>query len=119
LTCHLQDGQREVSVGEAKALVQILGTDLDRLTWLGREVSAAALLDMSIARAERAYRQIASWTTTLLWALGQLGPTVGETEGKTFREPQKMQEILGEAVDVLQLTPEAAVAMGRNGRSAE
>jgi DNA-binding transcriptional MerR regulator/transcriptional regulator with XRE-family HTH domain len=109
----IEDSQRKVSVGEAKALAQILGTSMDRLTWPGREASAAALLDMSIARAERAYQQIASWTATLLWALGQLGTTVGETEGKTFRETQKMQEILGEAADVLQLTPEAAVEMGR------
>ena len=109
----IEDGQRKVSVGEAKALAQILGTSVDRLTWPGREASAAALLDMSIGRAEQAYQQIASWTATLLWALGQLGTTVGETEGKAFREAQKMQEILREAADVLQLTPEAAVEMGR------
>ena len=113
----IETGQRKVSVGEAKALAQILGTSMDRLTWPGREASAAALLDRSIARAEQAYQQIASWTATLLWVLGQLGTTVGETEGKTFRETQKMQEILREATDVLQLTPEAAVEMGRREHS--
>ncbi|MGH3201088.1 MAG: helix-turn-helix transcriptional regulator [Streptosporangiaceae bacterium] len=109
----IEDGRRKVGVGEAKALAQILGTTVDRLTWPGREASAAALLDMSIARAEQAYEQIASWTATLLWALGQLGTTVGETEGKSFREAEKMAGILREAADVLRLTPEAAVEMGR------
>jgi transcriptional regulator with XRE-family HTH domain len=109
----IEDGRRKVSVGEAKALAEILGTTVDRLTWPGREASAAVLLDLSIGRALQAYEQIASWTATLLWALAQLGTTVGETEDKTFREVEKMQEILREAAEVLKLTPEAAVEMGR------
>jgi transcriptional regulator with XRE-family HTH domain len=109
----IEDARRKVSVGEAKALAEILGTTMDRLTWPDREASAAALLDMSIGRAQQAYEQIAAWTATLLWAQGQLGTTVGETEGKTFREAQNMREILAEAALMLQLTPEAAVEMGR------
>ena len=110
----IEEGRRKVSVGEAKALAEILGTSVDRLTWPGQEASAAALLDMSIGRAQEAYEQIASWTATLLWALRQLQTTVGETEGKTFREAEKMQQILDEGCYVLQYTPEAAVEMGRN-----
>lgn len=109
----VEEGRRKVSVGEAKALAQILGETVDRLTWPGREASAAALLDMSIGRAQQAYEQIASWTATLLWAQGQLRTTVAGTEGKTFREAEKMREILAEAALTLQDTPEAAVNMGR------
>ena len=37
----IEEGRRKVSVGEAKALADILGTTMDRLTWPGRAASVA------------------------------------------------------------------------------
>ena len=115
----IEDGRRKVSVGEAKALAQILETTIDQLTWPTQEASAAAQLDMNITRAGQAYEEIGRWTGTLMWALGQLETTVANTMGMTFHEPRKMQILLREAEAVLKFTPEGAVASMRAAREAE
>jgi transcriptional regulator with XRE-family HTH domain len=115
----IEDGRRKVSVGEAKALAQILDTTMDQLTWPTQEASAAAQLDMNIARAGQAYEEIGKWTGTLLWALGQLETTVAQAKGMTFHEARKMQVLLREAEAVLKFTPEGAVASMRAAREAE
>jgi transcriptional regulator with XRE-family HTH domain len=109
----IEEGRRKVSVGEAKALGQILKTPMERLTWPGREASAAALLGMSIARAHQAHDEISRWTGTLLWALAQLGTTVGEAERDDYLGSAKIRDLVAEARDTLRLTPEGAVAGGR------
>jgi transcriptional regulator with XRE-family HTH domain len=115
----IEDGRRKVSVGEAKALAQILETTIDQLTWPTQEASAAALLDMNITRAGQAYEEISRWTGTLLWALGQLETAAAEAKGMTFHEPRKMQVLLREAEAVMKFTPEGAVASMRAAHEAE
>ena len=109
----VEAGQRHVRVGEAEALARIFGTTMERLTWPGTVASAAALLDMSIGRAQGAWERIANETATLLWNLGQLRITVGETERSGYLGSDEIRETVTEAKLTLQMTPEAAVEQGR------
>lgn len=110
----VEEGRRKVSVGEAKALAEILGETVDRLTWPGREASCAALMDMSIGRTESAWAQIASWTATMLWSQGQLRTTLSAAESADYYPGSaKIREIAAEARLALEMTPEAAVETGR------
>jgi hypothetical protein len=77
----IEAGRRKVSVGEAEALTRIFGATIERLTWPGRVASATALLDMTIARAQQAWKDIARATGTLLWCQGQLGTIICERDG--------------------------------------
>lgn len=110
----VEAGQRKVSVGEAKALAEILHTTVDRLTWPGREASAAALLDTTTARAESAYEQIAAWTASLLWAQHQLSATVADEERAGYLGSARIRELVQSARGAMKLTPEQAIADGRH-----
>jgi|SRR6185312_6452284 len=106
-------GHRKVSVGEAEALADILHTTVDRLTWPGRAASAAALLDMTIARGLNGWDAIAEGTAELLWAQYQLEVSIAEAERAGYYESEKVRVITDEARSVMGLTPEDAVAAGR------
>lgn len=109
----IEEGRRKVSVGEAKALADILGNSMERLTWPGRAASAAGFLDMTIGRAEGAWGQIAAWTVSLLHKQRQLEISTGEAERAGFYGSAKVGEIVREGHDVLKLTPEKGVEQGR------
>src|ERR1700749_5147214 len=68
----IEDGRRKVSVGEAKAIAEILKTTVERLTWPTREASIAALLVNSVTLAARAYGEVGKSAGNLLWALDQV-----------------------------------------------
>lgn len=109
----VEAGHRNVRVGEAEALARIFGTTMERLTWPGTVASAAALLDMSMGRAQGAWERIAGETATLLWNLAQLQTTVGEAERSDCLGSAEIRELVTEAKTVLQITPEDAVRHGR------
>lgn len=109
----VEGGQRHVRVGEAEALARIFGTTMERLTWPGTVASVAALLDMSIGRAQGAWARITQETSTLLWNLAQLQTTVNEAERSDCHGSADIREIVTEAKLVLQITPEDAVGQGR------
>lgn len=109
----IESGNRKVTVGEGKALAEVVGSTVDRLTWPGREASAAALLEQVTGRAESAWEQIASWTATLLWAQFQLGTTVAEAERADYLGSSRIAEKAEIAHKALEMTPEAAVETGR------
>lgn len=108
----VEEGKRKVSVGEAKALAEILGESVDRLTWPGREASAAALLDQVTARAESAWEQIGRGTATLRWAQFQLEVSIAEAERARFYGSPKIRQLVDEARRARELTPEEAVEAG-------
>ena len=109
----IEEGRRKVSVGEAKALAEILGTTMDRLTWPGRAASAAGMLDETIARGLNGWDAIADGTAELLWAQYQLEVSIAEVERAGYHGSDKIREIAEEARSVMGLTPEDAVAAGR------
>ncbi|HLI38886.1 MAG TPA: helix-turn-helix transcriptional regulator [Streptosporangiaceae bacterium] len=106
-------GHRKVSVGEAEALARIFGTTIDRLTWPGQAAAAAALLDMSAARAGQAWRQIADGTRTLLYCQFQLALTAAEAEDAGYHGSDLIRRLAGDARQLLRAAPEDAVAEGR------
>ena len=108
----IETGHRKVSIGEGKALAEILGTTVDRLTWPGREASAAALLDQVTARAESAWEQIGRGTAALRWAQFQLEVSISEAERARFYGSPKIRELVDEARRARELTPEDAVEAG-------
>jgi transcriptional regulator with XRE-family HTH domain len=109
----IEEGRRKVSVGEATALAEILGTTMDRLTWPGRAASAAGMLDETIARGLNGWDAIADGTAELLWAQYQLEVSIAEVERAGYHGSDKIREIAEEARSVMGLTPEDAVAAGR------
>jgi transcriptional regulator with XRE-family HTH domain len=109
----IEEGRRKVSVGEAEALARILGTSIDRLTWPGQVASAAYLMDTSIARAQRAWNDIARATARLLWSLGQLRGVAADVEKRDCLGSDHIREIVREAGMVLGMNPEDAVRTGR------
>jgi transcriptional regulator with XRE-family HTH domain len=109
----IEEGRRKVSVGEATALAEILGTTMDRLTWPGRAASAGALLDMTIARGQNGWEAIAEGTGELLWAQYQLEVSIAEAERAGYYGSDKIRVITDEARAVMQMVPEDAVAEGR------
>ena len=110
----IEDGRRKVSVGEAKALGEILKTPMERLTWPGREAAAVSILDTAMVRVQQAHDEIGRWTEILLWALAQLQTTVGETERDDWLGSTRICDLVAKARQVLQLTPEDAVAAARH-----
>lgn len=109
----VEGGHRKVSVGEAEALSRILGTTIDRLTWPGQAVSAATLLDVTIARAGQALEQISAWTSVLMHARRQLETSAGEAEKRDFLGSDHIRELAAEAREYIAAEPEAAVERGR------
>jgi transcriptional regulator with XRE-family HTH domain len=114
----IEEGRRKVSVGEAKALAKILGTTMDRLTWPGQSASAAALLSTYTGRAYSAQEQIATWTGTLLHAQFQLELTIEETERADCFGSEDVGRLVDEAKMAQALTPEEAIAQGRQDHEA-
>lgn len=109
----IESAHRKVSVGEAEAIAGILGTTVDRLTWPGRAASTAGYLDMTIARANNAWEDIAADTAALLHALHQLGISTREAEDAGCHDSDKIREIVREAHIVLEtMTPDGAVEQG-------
>lgn len=105
----IENGTRKVSVGEAKSLAEIFGTIVDRLTWPGKEASAAGLLLMFTVRAEDAWRQVASWTSTLRHAQKQLSGTLASVERDGYFGSDEIRELAEEARNAIGLTAEGAV----------
>jgi transcriptional regulator with XRE-family HTH domain len=108
----IEDGTRKVSVGEAVALGQILSSTVDRLTWPGREASAAGLLDMTMGRLNEAWSQIERGTAAMLWNLGQLQGVVASVEKDDYLGSATIRNLVKEAKEFLKWTPEAALEGG-------
>ena len=106
----IESGTRKVSVGEAKSLAEIFGTIVDRLTWPGKEASAAGLLTMFTARADDAWQQVASWASTLRHAQRQLRSTLASVERDGYFGSEEIRRYAEEARYALGLTADAAVA---------
>ncbi len=102
-----------VRLGEALAAAEILGTNLMRLTASTRETGAVQLIATTTSRARHAYQQIAEWTQTLLFAQRQLRTSVAEAERADCYGSSLVREVVTEAAEMLELTPEQAVSEGR------
>ena len=107
----VETGRRMVRLGEAKAVAEILETSLDMLTTPTDEARVIEHLADWIRRVKVPYRLIASATDELLRARELLGthPVVAAADPA---ESSRVLELVAEARDVLQLTPEGAVAQG-------
>ena len=92
-------------------MAEILETSLDMLTWPTDEARIIEHLADSIRRVKVPYRLIASATDELLRARGALRthPVVAAADPT---ESPPVQELVAEARDVQELTPEGAVAQG-------
>jgi transcriptional regulator with XRE-family HTH domain len=109
----IEEGRRKVSVGEAKALGQILKTPMERLTWPRREAEAAEVLDILIGGARHAWQDIGRNTEELLHCQAQLEKTVGECERADYFGSDKVRELADEARRWIRVTPESALEAGR------
>jgi transcriptional regulator with XRE-family HTH domain len=109
----IEEGRRKVSVGEAKALAEILGTTMDRLTWPGQVASAAYLMDTAIARAKQAWDGITQGTTTLLYARATLEHIAAQMTERDYLGSDKIREIVAEAAQVAEMNPHDAVQAAR------
>lgn len=108
----IETGHRKVAVGEAKSLAEILGTTVDRLTWPGREASAASLLGTYTARARSAWGQVAEWAAVLEHAKAQLALTVSEAEAAGYHGSAEIRRLAAEAREAMRLSADDAVAAG-------
>jgi transcriptional regulator with XRE-family HTH domain len=109
----IEEGRRKVSVGEAKALAEILGTTMDRLTLPGQVAAAAYMMNFAAAGAQRAWNDIASHTTMLLAARGTLEHLAAQMIERDYLGSDKIREIVTAAAQASEMTPEAAVLAGR------
>ena len=109
----IEEGRRKVSVGEAKALAEILGTTMDRLTLPGQVAAAAYLMEIAIGRAQQAWDDITRGTTTLLYAHATLEHIAAQMIERDYRGSDKIREIVTAAAQAAEMTPEAAVLAGR------
>ena len=100
-----------VRLGEAKAVAEILETSLDMLTMPTDEARVIEHLADSIRRVKVSYQLIASATDELLGAreLLRTHPIVAAADPT---ESSRVLELVAEARDVQELTPEGAVAQG-------
>jgi transcriptional regulator with XRE-family HTH domain len=107
----VETGRRMVRLGEAKAVAEILETSLDMLTMPTDEARVIEHLADSIRRVKVPYRLIAGATDELLRAREVLRthPVVAAADPA---ESSRVLELVAEARDVQQLTPEGAVAQG-------
>jgi FtsZ-interacting cell division protein YlmF len=116
----VENGQRMVRLGEARAVAEILKTSIDRLTQPTEETREIELLSEWMRQAKGAWRQIVDATAALLNAQANLGihPAVKSSEPPTS---PRMLETLQEVKNVRRLNPEGAVAQGiaQRARSAE
>ncbi len=110
----VETGRRMVRLGEAKAVAEILHTSLDRLTWPTAEARLVESLAGWMRTARTAYRAIASQTHELLRAEQSLRDAVAETDAASAQHAlgKLVLDATADARNVLQLTPEAAVAHG-------
>ena len=108
----VETGTRKVSVGEAKAVAEILSTTVDRLTQPGQEASAAAILMTSIARARQAWRDISGAAYTLRHQQYQLELTVPGVERDGYFGSAEIRRLADEAREVMELSGPEAVADG-------
>jgi transcriptional regulator with XRE-family HTH domain len=109
----VESGQRMVRLGEALAVAEILGTSVNMLTASSRETTAIDILAKATSRATEAYKQITEWTQTLLHQQGQLELSVAEAEKVSYYGSSLLQDVVAEARDLLEVTPEQAVIEGR------
>ena len=109
----IEEGRRKVSVGEAKALAEILGTTMDRLTLPGQVAAAAYMMNFAAAGAQRAWNDIASHTTMLLAARATLEHLAAQMIERDYLGSDKIREIVTAAAQAAEMTPEAAVLAGR------
>lgn len=108
----IESGTRKVSVGEAKAIAEILGSTVDRLTWPGRAASAASLLGTYTARAHSAWDQVAEWTAALEHAKAQLALTLSEAEAAGYHGSAEIARLAAAAREARGLDAGEAVAAG-------
>jgi transcriptional regulator with XRE-family HTH domain len=107
----VETGRRMVRLGEAKAVAEILETSLDMLTMRTDEARTIEYLADRIRRVKTSYRFIAGMTDELLQAREALrtNPVVVAADPA---ESSRVRELIAEAHEVQQLTPEGAVAQG-------
>jgi transcriptional regulator with XRE-family HTH domain len=107
----VETGRRMVRLGEAKAVAEILETSLDMLTMRTDEARTIEYLADRIRRVKASYRLIAGATDELLRAREALctNPVVVAADPA---ESPRVLELVAEAHEVQQLTPEGAVAQG-------
>jgi transcriptional regulator with XRE-family HTH domain len=109
----IEEGRRKVSVGEAKALAEILGTTMDRLTWPGQVAAVAYLMEIAIGRAQQAWDDITRGTTTLLYAHATLEHIAAQMIERDYLESDKIRDIVAEAARVAEMNPHDAVEAAR------
>ena len=110
----VEEGLQSLRLAEAQDLASILHTSVDRLTWTTQEASAGLFMDMTIGRADTAWKQIAAWTVRLLSALHQLDISAGDADRAGCYDSDRIREIVREAHMVLErMTPEDAMETGR------
>ena len=107
----VETGRRTVRLGEARAVAEVLETSLDMLTIRTDEARVIESLTGLIRRVKASYRLIAGSTYELLRARETLRehPIVRAADPA---EPSRVRELVGEAGDVQQLSPESAVTQG-------
>jgi FtsZ-interacting cell division protein YlmF len=107
----VETGRRMVRLGEAKAVAEILETSLDMLTMRTDEARTIEYLAGLIRKVKASYCLIASATTELLRAREALRANPAVAAGGAG-ESSRVLELVDEARDVQQLTPEDAVLQG-------
>src|SRR5215510_1058787 len=110
----VENGRRMVRLGEAKAVAEILQTSLDRLTWPTAEARLVETLAGWTRTARAAHQAIARETHELLRAGQSLRTAVAETDDASAQHAlgKLVVDAVAEARNVLQLSPEGAVAHG-------
>jgi FtsZ-interacting cell division protein YlmF/transcriptional regulator with XRE-family HTH domain len=105
----IENGQRTIRLGEARAVAEILGVSLDRLTEPTEEIQELELLGEWIRQVKAAWRQIADGTVQLLKARRPLRMHM-DVAGP---EPSpRMAGTMQLARAVSRLSPETAVSQG-------
>jgi transcriptional regulator with XRE-family HTH domain len=107
----LETGHRMVRLGEAQAVAEILETPLDRLTMGTGETSAIEHLADLIRKARDSHQLIATATTDFLRARNLLRTNPVVAHGSAG-QPSQVMQMVAEAHELQQLTPEGAVAQG-------
>lgn len=85
----IEDSQRKVSVGEAKALAEILGTTIDRLTEPAPAKEAGYRGTTACVAAGITYRQLEYWART-----GLVEPSIRRTESSGSESLYSFRDIL-------------------------
>ena len=106
----VETGRRSVRLGEAKAVAEILGTSLDKLTQPTGEMRIVEELSEWTQQVRTAWLAIKEATARLLNAKGNLRIHPAATDRKPTSE--RVLEAVRDAAHIQQLTPEGAVAQG-------